>query len=103
MCRAVRALRDFRFRIPWRLEGERDVLRYGHMRPNGVGLKDHANIAFVGRQRKPTRGHDHRLIAEKNVARIRYFQSCNHAQRGCLAATARAEQSDDLTVMYIEG
>ena len=85
------------------MERKRDVFGHGHMRPDGVGLKHHADVALVRRHEQPFGGHDHGLIAEKNIARVGMFQTGDHAQRRGLAAAARTEQGEDLAVVNVEG
>ena len=64
---------------PAHLEGKRDVLRYRHMREQGVVLEDHADIAPVWRQRVD------RLARQQDLSARRLHQPGNHRERGRLA------------------
>ena len=72
------------------------------MRPQGVVLKEEADVALVGRNVDALlRGVDD-LAADNDFAGGRRFQTRNHAQRGGLAAAGRAEQGDEAAVGDIQ-
>ena len=62
-------------------EAEADVLRNGHMGPEGVALKDHADVALVWRQRR------HILSTEADLTRVWRTESGQHPQQGGLATS----------------
>src|SRR5438876_2264778 len=84
------------------LEREGGVLKYVHVRPDGVGLEHHAEIAPVGcnedallrRIDQPTIGFD--------LAGSRLLQPRNRAQRRGLAAPRGSEQREQLTLRHLE-
>ncbi len=99
--RAQDAVLDFVLGKPARFERKGDVFRHGHVRPNRIGLKHHADVALIGRQ-QPSAVTDHdRLIAEKDIAGVGCLQTGDHAQGGGLTAAARAEQSENLAVIHL--
>src|SRR5262245_51178088 len=63
------------------------------MRPNGVRLEDHADGPLVGRHIDALAGGVNGLTTDAYPAPVRPFQPCDAAQRGRLAATARAQES----------
>src|SRR6516164_487602 len=80
---------------PHRLEWECDVLEYGHVRPDGIGLKDHADAALVhGHMDALPRVEDHR-IAEADDAVVRLFEAGDAPQRCGFAASARPQQREE--------
>src|SRR5437867_11340790 len=72
------------------------------MRPDGVGLKYHAQVTLVGGKEKLTRGHDNGTVAKEDVAIVRDLQAGHHPQSGCLATATRTEQGHDFSVVHVE-
>ena len=61
-------------------------------------------LRLFGRQMNSrSASHDHRLLAEKNIAGVGSSKPGDHAQCGGLAAAARAEQCENLAVQHVEG
>ena len=56
----------------------------------GIVLKDHSGLPFIGRKMINT------LVAEKDLARVRRGESCNHPEEGRFPATAGAEEGEKL-------
>src|SRR5262249_47328512 len=79
------------------------VLSDSHMGPDRVGLKYHTDVSFVGRKAQSTGAHHNRSFPKENIAEVRDLEAGRHAQCCGLAATARAEQGTDLTVVNIKG
>src|SRR6185295_10309460 len=71
----------------------RDVLGDSHMRIESVVLKHHRDVAMLGSYVV------HSRVADEDVTRGRGFESGEHAKRGRLAATRRAEQDYKLAVL----
>ena len=85
-----------------RCKRERDVLFHGHVRPDGVRLEDHAEIALVRRQSEALAGHNDLTVAEVDVTLVGHFESGDHAERRRLSASGRAEERVDLPVFNVE-
>ena len=84
------------------LEREGRVLEHVHVRPDGVGLEHHAEIALVGRDEDALgRGVDE-APADLDLARGRPLQPRDRAQRRGLAAAGRAEQREQLALRDLE-
>ena len=95
-------LADFGLGEPAHLERKRGVLKDVHVRPDGVGLKHHAEIALVGRNENgPARRID-RAPADLNLARSGLFQARDRAQRRGLAAARGAKQREQLALRHLE-
>jgi hypothetical protein len=63
-----------------------DVLAHRHVRPHGVALEHHAEVALVGRHRKPARGIGDETISEMDRAAVRREESGDQVEHGGLAA-----------------
>jgi ABC-type nitrate/sulfonate/bicarbonate transport system ATPase subunit len=84
------------------LERKRRILEDAHMRPDGVGLEHHAEIAPVrGDEDSPLR-REHELPTYRDLARLRPFEPGDRAQRRRLPAAARAEQREQLARRHLE-
>src|SRR5512132_2006345 len=70
------------------------------MRPNRIGLKHHAKLAFFRRQVKSARRDGDGLTSYRNFSAVGLFQAGDEAQRGRLTATRRAKQRKDLAPLY---
>ena len=66
------------------------------MWPDGVGLKNHADIALVNRNESPVFTGKQNLITQVNDTFVGIFQSSNTAERGRLSASTWPQQSIEL-------
>jgi hypothetical protein len=57
-------LADLIFRHLLGLERERDILLHGHMRPDRVGLENHAKVSLVGRKPEALVGDNYGFFAK---------------------------------------
>ena len=73
------------------------------MRPDGVGLKHHADVAPLRRNECAVGGAINGLIVDQNFAGHRLFQSGDAAKRRGFAAAARAEQGKQFALANFEG
>ena len=69
------------------LQGKGDVVEDGHVRPDGVALKDHANVTFVRRHQRRGRARKDHAGADLDLASGRRLEPGNAAQ-GARFATA---------------
>jgi hypothetical protein len=74
------------------LEAERDVVVDRHVWKERVLLEHHVDRAPVGRHAR------HVLPLQNDAARVRHLEPGDHPQGGRLAATARAEQREELAL-----
>ena len=70
-----------------------DVLRHGHVWPDRIGLKDHADGTFVRRNVNALTEGEDGLAADGNPASIRPLQAGDAAKRCRFAASAGAQES----------
>src|SRR5437867_1722344 len=75
---------------------EGDVLEDAHVRPDGVRLEDHADVARV-RRNEPSRSRQHRLV-EPDDAVLGTLESGDAAERRRLAAAGGAEDREEAAV-----
>jgi hypothetical protein len=82
------------------VQREGHVLSHRHVRPDGIGLEHHGDVARV-------RGHmglggrvEHALRADGDAARGRRLQAGHAAQGACLAAAAGPQQGEELAGLY---
>ena len=80
-----------------------DVLKNRHMRPDGVGLKDHADVAPLRRNECAVRRAVNRMIVDQNFPGQRLLQSGDAAKRRRFAAAARTEQGKQFALAHFEG
>src|SRR5258708_27272276 len=78
------------------------ILEHAHMRPDGIGLEHHSNIAVIERYVFPGRGIEHFDSADLDAAGIRRLQPGNGAQRRGLAAARWTEQREQLAFGDVE-
>ena len=83
----VDAIRDFRLRALAHLQSKGDVLPDRHVLEGGIVLEDHPDPA------RPRRLVRDVVVAEQNLPAVGLLEARDHAQKGRLAAAARAEQS----------
>src|SRR4029077_17302394 len=69
-------------------QGKGDVFKDIQMRPNGIKLKDHADISFVRRYGNLRRRRKDQIIADKDFSLVRRLQTGDGSQRGSFAAAA---------------
>src|SRR5688572_8530302 len=73
------------------------------MWPQGIRLKDHAQASTLGSEVDVARRVEHGLALDLHEPRIGFFESCDAAQQGRLAASARSEQNHELAWIDAEG
>jgi hypothetical protein len=78
------------------------------MRPDGVGLKNHADISLIRDNENSNARIEDRSSTQENFAAQRPLQSGDAAQRGGLAATGWAKQSKkfpwrDVKTYFVDG
>ena len=78
------------------LQRKSDVVEDGHVRPDGVALKDHAQVALLGRQRETLLARSYQAAGQVDRAAFRLLQTRHDAQRGALATAARPQQGEDI-------
>jgi hypothetical protein len=92
LCSPVHARIDDRFGRSREPERKRHVLPHGHVRIEGIVLKDHRDVAFLGRNVV----YDPR--ADGDLAAGHVLKARDHAEQRRLAAAGRADQDDELPV-----
>ena len=82
------------------LQREGDVVEHRHVRPDRVGLEDHAEPALVGRHVEVALpvAFEQRAVADDDPARVRALQAGDGAQRRRLAAARGAEEREHLAL-----
>ena len=78
------------------LEREGDVFIDGHVRIKRIVLEDHRDVAVFGRDVV------HLLAVDEELAAADLLETGDHAQRGRLAAAARADEHDELLVGHVD-
>ena len=78
------------------LEREGDVFIDGHVRIKRIVLEDHRDVAVLGRDVV------HLLAVDEELAAADLLETGDHAQRGRLAAAARADEHDELLVGHVD-
>ena len=79
-----------------------DVVEHGHVRPDRVGLEDHAEVALVRGHEEPARDRGHDPAAQGDLAGVGIVEACDEAQSRGLAAAARAQQREHLAPPDLE-
>jgi len=74
-------------------QAKRHVLKHGHVREQGIALKDGIDVTFFGRNLRDIE------VLKVDVAVIDVFQPGDKAQYGCFAAARGAKQRQKLTVI----
>jgi hypothetical protein len=74
-------------------QAKRHVLKHGHVREQGIALKDGIDVAIFGGNLGDV------LVFKMDMAVIDVFQPGDKAQYGCFAAARRAKQREKLTVI----
>src|SRR5439155_12526939 len=83
-------------------ERKGDVFKDVQMRPDGVGLKHHADVALVRRDGDAARGREDQIVADKNLSFVRLLQTSHGAQGRRLAAATGSEQGIELPRLHFE-
>ena len=78
------------------LEREGDVFIDGHVRIKRIVLEDHRDVAVLGRDVV------HLLAVDEELTAADLLETGDHAQRGRLAAAARADEHDELLVGHVD-
>jgi hypothetical protein len=78
------------------LEAEGDVVVYRHVREEGIGMEDHADVALVQLERALI------LAGDRQRTCARGFEAGDHAQHGGLAATRRSQEGDELALLDLD-
>ena len=81
---------------------EGHVLEHRQMRPNGIGLEHHADIAVIGLHNDPGFGIEDHHVVDRNEPGFRRFQPRDAAQRRGLAAAGGTEQRHQLPLRDLE-
>src|SRR4029077_8377530 len=91
-------------RKPCRTMGQyqSDIFGDGHMRPDRVGLKNHADLPLLGRDVTVRTGGKYRPSVENNTTRIGSFQSRNAAHQRGLSRTAGPQENEKLALPDVE-
>ena len=76
------------------LQREGDVLRHRHVRPDRVGLEDHAEAALVRRHERRGRRVEHGAAVDDDPARVRPLEPGDRAEHRRLAGARRAEDRE---------
>ena len=87
---------DLGARLPADPQGKSDIVEHVHMRPDGVGLEDHADAAPVGRNGGAGPGVEQLRPVERDDTGARPLEPGDASQRRRLAAARRAEQREGL-------
>src|SRR3954468_2559557 len=72
------------------------------MRPDRVGLENHAEIAPVGRNEDLALRRENDAVVDRNLATHRTLQAGNGPQSRGLAATGRTKQREELASRHFE-
>src|SRR5262249_36350713 len=83
-------------------ERERDVLKHVHVRPDRVGLEDHADVALFRRLVNAPRGRIHERALALDLPRAGAPAPEATEGRRRLTAAARAEQDAELLLADVE-
>jgi hypothetical protein len=83
---------------PFHPERERDIVGDCHVRPDRVGLEDHADVSPERRHRDTTGAVEHCPFADRDSATVRRFQTGDAPHGARLAAPGLAEQDHRLPV-----
>src|SRR3990167_7252156 len=84
-------------------ERERDILKYGHMRPDRVALEHHPDRAPVRGDKGPVGGGIYFCCGNFYFSRVRLLQPGDTAKRRSLSAARRSQQCIEPPVLYLEG
>ena len=82
--------------LPSARQRQRDVLKDGHVGPDGVGLEHHADLPVLGRRADAAAPGEDRVAVDLDLSGIRHFQAGHTAQQRRLAGAARAQEHEEL-------
>jgi hypothetical protein len=82
------------------LQRKGDVLEHGHVGPDRIGLKHHADAAIARRHEYVGGRVEHGGVADHDAAAVRALQSGDAAQRRRLSAARRSEQREQLAAFH---
>ena len=74
-----------------------DVVKNGHVRPNGIALENHADVAFF-RRNKGLVGRNNSVVNGDGTA-CGFFKAREHTEHGGFSASGRAKQGYKLLVL----
>src|SRR3990167_1739616 len=72
------------------------------MRPDGIGLEHHSEIALVERDENVARRRKHHPSINRNLAGERPLQACNRTQGRGLAATGGPKQGEETSLFHLK-
>src|SRR5690606_12958169 len=78
------------------LQPKSDIAPNGHVRPQGVGLEGHSDVALPRRQSRNV------LAADEDPPLVGLVEAGDEAQQGCLSAAGSAEKGEELAGRDIE-
>ena len=90
------ALADLFARHALDLEGEAHVVRHGHVGVEGVVLEHHGDVPVLRRNVGDV------VVADVDGSVVHLLQTCEHAQRGGLAAARRPDQNEEFSVVDVQ-
>src|SRR5215510_12717353 len=79
-----------------------DMIEYGHMRPQRIGLKHNAGPAVFWGNQVATRPGTHNLRIETDLTCIGLLEARKDPQGGRLPTAARTEQCAKCAVLHVE-
>jgi hypothetical protein len=88
---------DLLVRTPGDLQRKAHVFADRHMRIERIGLEDHRDVAGARRQVVDD------IVADLDRAAADIFEAGDHPQRRRFSAAGRADQSDELAVLRLQG
>src|SRR5688572_11775268 len=84
--------------------GERKthIVRYGHVWPDSVALKHHADLAFMRRHENAVVGRRHHGIGNADDTCVRVLETGDTAKRRRLAAAGRPQKAHEFPTGHLE-
>src|SRR5262245_25999132 len=79
-----------------------DIFKNRHVRPQGVGLKDHAHIAFLRFDEKPLTFRGKAFVSKINLSTVGLLQTSHQSEGRGFAATARSQQGKKFSLTNFE-
>ena len=95
--RVVHLLGNFPMGCFLDLEAVGHIVEDGHVRPEGIVLKDHADVPFIGGHRR------YFPVSEVDLPVIGFVKAADETEDRRLAATRRPQQRKEFAVLDIEG
>src|SRR5688572_31204816 len=78
------------------LQGKSDIIEDAEVRPDGIGLKNHADAPFVDRDKDALLLREDLSVSDRDLPAVRRLQPGNGAQGGRLTATAGPQERIEL-------